>query len=146
MHAKRPIYEIQRPDFLEIVTRTERRKALSLAEKVRTWFRQMFRYALIIVPGLPQNPAFNLDVVAPPVRHNPFLRLDELPAEHTTALDACHLALFSRQITSATSGRHSSTLMQVDCLTACRQLIYCSQGLIAGIIMIMLIYHMVLVG
>ncbi len=43
----------------------------------------MFRYALIIVLGLPQNPAFDLDVVAlpmPPVRHNPFLRMDELPA------------------------------------------------------------------
>ncbi|HDT1677159.1 TPA: tyrosine-type recombinase/integrase [Enterobacter hormaechei subsp. steigerwaltii] len=81
--GKRPIYEIQRPDLLEVVARIERRKALSVAEKVRTWFRQMFRYALIIVPGLPQNPAFDLDVVAlpmPPVRHNPFLRMDELPA------------------------------------------------------------------
>lgn len=81
--GKRPIYEIQRPDLLEVAAKIERRKALSVAEKVRTWFRQMFRYALIIVPGLPQNPAFDLDVVAlpmPPVRHNPFLRMDKLPA------------------------------------------------------------------
>lgn len=81
--GKRSIYEIQRSDLLEVVARIERRKALTSAEKVRTWFRQMFRYALIIVPGLPLNPAFDLDVVAlpqPPVRHNPFLRMPELPA------------------------------------------------------------------
>ncbi|TQF87692.1 integrase, partial [Pseudomonas aeruginosa] len=55
---------------------------LSVAEKVRTWFNQLFRYALVIVPGLEQNPASDLDVVAlplPPVNHNPFLRMAELP-------------------------------------------------------------------
>ena len=81
--GRRSIYEIQRPDLLEVVARIERRKALTTAEKVRTWFRQMFRYALIIVPRLLLNPAFDLDVVAlpqPPVRHNPFLRMPELPA------------------------------------------------------------------
>ncbi|WCM86877.1 MULTISPECIES: tyrosine-type recombinase/integrase [Pseudomonadota] len=81
--GKTPIYEIQRPDLLEVVAKIERRKALSVAEKVRTWLRQLFRYALIVVPGLQQNPAFDLDVVAmpqPPVRHNPFLRMAELPA------------------------------------------------------------------
>ncbi|EPB9494645.1 TPA: tyrosine-type recombinase/integrase [Pseudomonas aeruginosa] len=81
--GKRPIYEIQRPDLLDVISKIEKRKALSIAEKVRTWLRQMFRYALIVVPGLQQNPAFDLDVVAmplPPVRHNPFLRMDELPA------------------------------------------------------------------
>ncbi|MGH8417876.1 MAG: tyrosine-type recombinase/integrase [Pseudomonas sp.] len=77
------IYDIQRPDLLDVLARIERRKALTTAEKVRTWFRQIFRYALVIVPGLSQNPAFDLDVIAlpqPPVRHNPFLRLPELPA------------------------------------------------------------------
>lgn len=81
--GRRSIYEIQRLDLLEVVARIERRKALTSAEKVRIWFRQMFRYALIIAPGLPLNPAFDLDVVAvpqPPVRHNPFLRILELPA------------------------------------------------------------------
>lgn len=80
--GKRSIYEIKRPDLLEIVARIERRKALSIAEKVRTWFNQLFRYALVIVPGLEQNPASDLDVVAvplPPVNHNPFLRMPELP-------------------------------------------------------------------
>ena len=68
--------------LLEVIARIERRKALSFAEKVRTWFNQMFRYALVVVPGLEQNPASDLDVVAlplPPVNHNPFLRMAELP-------------------------------------------------------------------
>ncbi len=80
--GKLSIYEIRRNELLEIVGRIERRKAHSVAEKVRTWFNQMFRYALVIVPGLESNPASDLDVVAepqPPVRHNPFLRMDELP-------------------------------------------------------------------
>ncbi|MDI3491907.1 tyrosine-type recombinase/integrase [Azoarcus communis] len=79
---KRSIYEITRADLLEIVGRIEKRGAPSIAEKVRTWFNQLFRYALVIVPGLEQNPASDLDVVAmpqPPVRHNPFLRMPELP-------------------------------------------------------------------
>lgn len=80
--GKRSIYEIKRPDLLEVIARIERRKALSVAEKLRTWFNQMFRYALVIVPGLEQNPASDLDVVAlplPPVNHNPFLRMGDLP-------------------------------------------------------------------
>ena len=80
--GKRSIYDIKRPDLLEMIARIERRKALSVAEKVRTWFNQMFRYALVVVPGLEQNPASDLDVVAlplPPVNHNPFLRMAELP-------------------------------------------------------------------
>jgi integrase len=80
--GKRTIYEIRRSDLLEVIARIERRKALSVAEKVRTWFNQLFRYALVVVPGLEQNPASDLDVVAlplPPVNHNPFLRMAELP-------------------------------------------------------------------
>ncbi|HGM7450994.1 TPA: tyrosine-type recombinase/integrase, partial [Pseudomonas aeruginosa] len=80
--GKRSIYEIRRVDLLEVIGNIERRKALSVAEKVRTWFNQMFRYALVVVPGLEQNPASDLDVVAqplPPVNHNPFLRMPELP-------------------------------------------------------------------
>ncbi|EPI5373436.1 tyrosine-type recombinase/integrase, partial [Pseudomonas aeruginosa] len=52
------------------------------AEKVRTWLGQLFRYALVIVEGLEANPASDLDVVAepkPPVNHNPYLHLRELP-------------------------------------------------------------------
>jgi integrase len=80
--GKRSIYEIKRPDLLDVIAKIEQRKALSIAEKVRSWLRQMFRYALVVVPGLEQNPASDLDVVAvplPPVNHNPFLRMAELP-------------------------------------------------------------------
>jgi integrase len=79
---QRSIYDITRADLLEIVGRIEKRGAPSVAEKVRTWFNQLFRYALVVVPGLESNPASDLDVVAmqaPPVRHNPFLRMPELP-------------------------------------------------------------------
>lgn len=79
--GKRSIYDIKRPDLLEVIAKIERRKALSVAEKVRTWFRQLFRYALVAVPGMEQNPASDLDVVAiplPPVNHNPFLRMADL--------------------------------------------------------------------
>jgi integrase len=78
----RSIYDIRRPDLLEVIAKIERRKALSVAEKVRTWFNQLFRYALVVVPGLENNPASDLDVVAvplPAVNHNPFLRMTDLP-------------------------------------------------------------------
>lgn len=80
--AQRSIFEIARADLLDVLRRIERRKALTTAEKCRTWFNQMFRYALVEV-NLETNPAADLDIVAmpqPPVRHNPFLRMDELPA------------------------------------------------------------------
>jgi integrase len=76
------IYDVTRYDLLDVLGRIEHRKALTTAEKCRTWFNQMFRYALVKVPGMGHNPASDLDVVAipkPPVNHNPFLRLDELP-------------------------------------------------------------------
>jgi hypothetical protein len=44
---------------------------------VRTWFNQLFRYALVTVPETATEPASDLDVVAvplPPVNHNPFLQ------------------------------------------------------------------------
>jgi integrase len=81
--GKTPIYDITRPQLLELLSRIEQRKAFTTAEKVRGWFRQLFRYALVVVEGLETNPASDLDVVAvpkPPVIHNPFLRLEELPA------------------------------------------------------------------
>ncbi|EDW2055309.1 tyrosine-type recombinase/integrase [Salmonella enterica subsp. enterica] len=76
------IYDVKRTDLLDIIGKIEKRGALSVAEKVRSWFRQLFRYALVVVPGLDYNPASDLDVVAqplPPVNNNPFLRMDELP-------------------------------------------------------------------
>ncbi len=81
--GKRPISEIQRADLLDVLARIERRKALTVAEKCRTWFNQLFRYALVKIEGMEQNPASDLDVVAlpkPSVHHHPFLRMAELPA------------------------------------------------------------------
>lgn len=78
----RSIYEIKRQDLLDVLGAIERREACSVAKKVRSWFNQMFRYALVKVDGLEINPASDLDVVAkpaPPVRHQPFLRLGEVP-------------------------------------------------------------------
>lgn len=80
--GNRPVHEIRRYELLAVIERIEKRGALSVAEKVRTWLRQMFRYALVKVPGLEYNPASDLDAVAqplPPVNHNPFLRMPELP-------------------------------------------------------------------
>jgi len=81
--GKMSIYDIRRPQLLGVLARIEARKAFTTAEKVRTWLRQLFRYALVVVEGLEINPASDLDVVAepkPPVCHNPFLRMAELPA------------------------------------------------------------------
>ncbi|HEY0288023.1 MAG TPA: integrase arm-type DNA-binding domain-containing protein [Pseudomonas sp.] len=81
--GRRSIYDINRHDLMHLLSGIEQRKALTTAEKCRTWFKQLFRYALVKVEGLEQNPASDLDVVAipkPPVGHNPFLRMDELPA------------------------------------------------------------------
>ena len=75
------IYEVRRPDLLDVLARVEKRRAFTTAEKVRTWFGQLFRFAMVKVEGLESNPASDLDVVAapkPPVAHNPFLRMHEL--------------------------------------------------------------------
>lgn len=80
--GQQSIFDIKRPDLLDVLEKIERRGALTTAEKCRTWLHQMFRYALVKVPGLEQSPASDLDVVAAPklpVTHNPFLRMDELP-------------------------------------------------------------------
>jgi integrase len=76
------IYEITRPMLLEVIGRVEKRGALSVAEKLRSWLKQLFDYAMVMVPGMENHPATDLHVVAvplPPVEHNPFLRMPELP-------------------------------------------------------------------
>jgi integrase len=77
-----PIYDVRRSDLLDVLAKIEQRGALTTAEKVRTWLNQMYRFALVKVEGLDINTASDLDVVAvpqPPVVHNPFLLLPELP-------------------------------------------------------------------
>lgn len=76
------IYEITRPMLLEVISRIEKRGSLSVAEKVRTWLKQLFDYAMVVIPAMGTNPATDLHVVAiplPPVDNNPFLRMPELP-------------------------------------------------------------------
>lgn len=76
------IYDIRRSDLLVVIAKIEQRGALSVAEKVRTWFKQLFRFAMVKVNGLEVNPASDLDVVAvplPPVANNPFLQIHEFP-------------------------------------------------------------------
>ncbi|RQV02977.1 DUF4102 domain-containing protein [Burkholderia cenocepacia] len=77
------IHEITRHHLLEVIGRIEKRNSLSVAEKLRTWLRQLFGHAMVVVPGIQTNPATDLHVVAvplPPVEHNPFLRMSELPS------------------------------------------------------------------
>jgi integrase len=80
--AERPIKSITRHDLLAILSAIEQRKAFTMAEKCRTWFNQLFRYALVKVEGMELNPASDLDVVAlpkPPVANNPYLLMEQLP-------------------------------------------------------------------
>ncbi len=80
--GKRSIFEVARADVVEVLRKIERRNALTMASKCRTWFNQLFRYAMVEV-NLATNPAADLDIVAiprPPVTHNPYLRMSELPA------------------------------------------------------------------
>ena len=72
-----PVYDITRAHLLDVIARVEKRGSLSVAEKLRTWFDQLFTYAAVVVPGMTENPAKDLDVVAiprPPVTHNPLGR------------------------------------------------------------------------
>ena len=80
MLGERPIQEIKRRDVLEVIRRVEARGALNVAEKVRTWLHQIFRFA-ILHDYVDVNPATDLDMLAaeqPPVKHNPHLKLSEL--------------------------------------------------------------------
>lgn len=76
------IYDVTRAHLLEIIGKIEKRGSLSVAEKLRTWFSQLFTYASVAIPNMGENPSKDLEVVAlplPPVEHNPFLRMPELP-------------------------------------------------------------------
>jgi len=77
------IYEVTRPLPLEIIGRVEKRNSLSVAEKLRTSLKQLLDYAKVVIPSLELHPATALYVVAvplPPVQHNSFLCLAELPS------------------------------------------------------------------
>jgi len=76
-----PIAEISRQHLIELLRRIESRQAFTTAEKCRTWFNQLFRYAMV-EKGLMTNPSADLDIVAipkPPVTNNPYLHMEEIP-------------------------------------------------------------------
>jgi integrase len=77
--GKIPLAEVTRADLLSVIRSIEKRGALHIAEKCRTWLKQIFSYA--IAEGvIDSNPATNLEALAavqPPVRHNPILRGDD---------------------------------------------------------------------
>ena len=76
-----PIVEISRQHLIELLRRIETRQAFTTAEKCRTWFNQLFRYAMV-EKGLMTNPAADLDIVAipkPPVTNNPYLLMEDIP-------------------------------------------------------------------
>jgi integrase len=77
-----PIAEVKRADVLACLRVIEKRGALNVARKCRTWLNEIFRYG-IASDYLEINPAADLDIVAakePPEKHNPMLRQRELKA------------------------------------------------------------------
>lgn len=77
----RSIFDVSRADLVEVLRKVEKRKALTTAEKLRTWFNQLFRWTMVEL-DLKGNPAADLDIVAvpkAPITHNPFLRMAQVP-------------------------------------------------------------------
>lgn len=73
--------EIKPNHILRVLRKIEERNATSIAEKCRCWLTELF--SLAVAEGyLEMNPATEMKAAArakPPVRHNPFLIIDELP-------------------------------------------------------------------
>lgn len=75
-----PIADVKRADVLACLRMIEKRGALNVARKCRTWLNEIFRFG-IASDYLEVNPAADLDIVAakePPEKHNPMLRQREL--------------------------------------------------------------------
>lgn len=85
-----PVADVKRADVLACLRVIERRGALNVARKCRTWLNEIFRYG-IASDYLEVNPAADLDIVAvkePPEKHNPMLRQRELKEFLQTLDDA----------------------------------------------------------
>lgn len=77
----KPLKNITRADLLAVQRKIEARGSLSIAEKVRTWLNEIFRYA-VATGELDLNPASDMDMAAIPyrkVKHNPHLTMAEMP-------------------------------------------------------------------
>lgn len=95
--GKIPIAEVTRKDVLATLRIIEKRGALNVARKCRTWLNEIFRFG-IASEYLDVNPAADLDIVAakePPEKHNPMLRQHELK-EFLTALRDADLKEYTR--------------------------------------------------
>lgn len=79
--GKKPLAGITRADVIAVQRKIEKRGALSIAEKCRSWLNELFRYAM--AEGImTHNPAADMDIVALPyrrIRHNPHLTMNEMP-------------------------------------------------------------------
>lgn len=67
--------EVSRAQVIKTIQKIENRGALNIAEKARTWVRQIFDYG-IIHDLRDNNPSTGIEAIAkekPPVRHNPIL-------------------------------------------------------------------------
>lgn len=80
--GKKAMVDITRADVITVMRTIENRGALAIAEKCRRWLNEIFRHAFF--EGLTlTNPAADFGVIAipaPPERHNPYLKMQELPA------------------------------------------------------------------
>lgn len=95
--GKIPIAEVTRKDVLATLRIIEKRGALNVARKCRTWLNEIFRFG-IASEYLDINPAADLDIVAakePPEKHNPMLRQHELK-EFLAALRDADLKEYTR--------------------------------------------------
>lgn len=76
-----PLSAITQKEILRVLRKIEDRGALSITEKCRGWLHEIFRHA--IAEGYVKfNPVADIDIVllpSRPVRHNPYLKVDELP-------------------------------------------------------------------
>ncbi len=95
--GKIPIAEVRRAEVLACLRGIEKRGALNVARKCRTWLNEIFRFG-IASDYLEVNPAADLDIVAvkePPEKHNPMLRQRELKA-FLVALEAADLKDYTK--------------------------------------------------
>lgn len=76
-----PLASITQKEILLVLRGIEARGALSITEKCRSWLNEIFRHA-IAEGHIKTNPVNDIDIVLLPSRppkHNPFLRMHELP-------------------------------------------------------------------
>lgn len=95
--GKIPIADVRRADVLATLRVIEKRGALNVARKCRTWLNEIFRFG-IASDYLEVNPAADLDIVAakePPEKHNPMLRQKELK-EFLEALNGADVTEYTK--------------------------------------------------